>query len=54
MVLTGNNTYTGATTISAGALVLGNGGTSRSVAANVVNVAFAIKRRHHGKPPARW
>jgi hypothetical protein len=35
-------------------LFLGNGGTSRSVAANVVNGAFAIKRRHHGKPPARW
>lgn len=33
-MLTGNNTYTGATTISAGALVLGDYGTSRSIVGN--------------------
>jgi fibronectin-binding autotransporter adhesin len=36
-VFTGNNTYTGGTTISAGTLQLGNGGTSGSIAGNVVN-----------------
>lgn len=37
MVLTGNNTYAGGTTISAGTLQLGNGGTSGSIAGNVTN-----------------
>lgn len=36
-VLTSNNTYTGGTTISAGALQLGNGGTSGMVAGNVTD-----------------
>ena len=37
LVLTANNTYTGPTTISAGTLQLGNGGTSGSILGNVVN-----------------
>jgi outer membrane autotransporter protein len=36
-VLTGANTYTGDTTISAGTLQLGNGGTSGSVVGDIVN-----------------
>jgi autotransporter-associated beta strand protein len=36
-VLSGNNTYSGLTTISAGTLQLGNGGTTGSVAGDVVN-----------------
>jgi fibronectin-binding autotransporter adhesin len=37
LVLTGNNTYTGGTTLSGGVLQLGNGGTSGSIVGNVVN-----------------
>lgn len=37
LVLTGTNSYTGGTTIGAGTLQLGNGGTSGSIAGNVVN-----------------
>ena len=45
LVLAGNNTYSGTTTISAGTLQLGNGGTSGSIAGNVVNNAtFALNR----------
>ena len=36
-ILTADNTYTGGTTISAGALQLGNGGTSGSILGNVAN-----------------
>ena len=36
-VLTGNNTYTGGTTISKGTLQLGNGGTSGTITGNVMN-----------------
>jgi autotransporter-associated beta strand protein len=36
-VLTGNNTYTGVTTINAGTLQLGNGGTSGSITGNVID-----------------
>ena len=36
-VLTGNNTYSGGTTVSAGTLQLGNGGTSGSITGNVVD-----------------
>jgi outer membrane autotransporter protein len=36
-VLTGENTYTGGTTIAAGTLQLGNGGTSGSIVGNVAN-----------------
>ena len=35
LILTGNNTYTGGTTVSAGTLDIGNGGTSGSIAGNV-------------------
>src|SRR5207244_1093652 len=45
LTLTGANTYTGGTTISAGTLQLGNGGTTGSVASNIVdNGTFAINR----------
>jgi autotransporter-associated beta strand protein len=37
LLLNGNNTYGGGTTISAGTLVLGNGGTTGSITGNVVN-----------------
>ena len=37
LLLTGNNTYGGGTTIAAGTLQLGNGGTSGSIAGDVVN-----------------
>ena len=37
MTLTGTNTYTGGTTISAGTLQLGNGGASGSIVGNVVD-----------------
>ena len=37
VVLTGTNTYTGGTTIASGALQIGNGGTSGSIAGNVVD-----------------
>ena len=39
LTLNGNNTYTGATTISAGILSLGDGGTTGSVAGNITNSA---------------
>lgn len=44
LILTGDNTYTGGTTISAGTLQLGNGGTTGSIIGNVLNnsvLAFA-------------
>src|SRR5271165_6292706 len=37
LVLTGNNTYTGGTTISAGTLQIGNGGTTGSITGNVTD-----------------
>ena len=39
VVLTGANTYTGGTTVSAGVLSIGNGGTTGSIVGNVVNNA---------------
>ena len=45
VVLTGANTYTGGTTISAGVLSIGNGGTTGSIAGNVVNNATLIFNR---------
>ena len=45
MILSGDNTYTGGTTISGGALQLGDGGASGSIVGNVVNNSiFAINR----------
>ena len=45
LILTGTNTYSGGTTISAGTLQLGNGGTSGSILGNVIdNGVFAINR----------
>jgi autotransporter-associated beta strand protein len=37
LILTGNNTYSGGTTIGAGTLQLGNGGTSGNIAGNVAD-----------------
>lgn len=37
VILTGNNTYTGGTTISDGTLQIGNGGTAGSIAGDVIN-----------------
>ena len=39
LILTGNNTYTGGTTIGGGTLQIGNGGTAGSIAGNVTNNA---------------
>lgn len=41
----GNNTYTGATTISAGTLQIGNGGTTGSIAGNITNNSALIFNR---------
>ena len=43
--MTGANTYTGGTTISAGTLLLGNGGTTGSVAGNIVDNAALVFNR---------
>ena len=45
LTLTGTNTYTGNTTISAGTLQIGDGGTGGSVAGNIVNNAALIFNR---------
>ena len=45
LTLTGDNTYTGATTISSGMLSLGNGGTTGSVAGNIVDNAALVFNR---------
>ncbi len=42
LVFTGNNAYTGVTTVSAGTLQLGNGGTSGTIAGNVAIASGAI------------
>jgi autotransporter-associated beta strand protein len=45
MILSGDNSYTGGTTISAGTLQLGDGGTSGSIVGNVANTGiFAVNR----------
>src|SRR5262245_61028974 len=45
LILTGANTYTGGTTISAGTLQIGNGGTTGSVAGNIVDNAALVFNR---------
>jgi fibronectin-binding autotransporter adhesin len=45
LVLTGTSTYTGGTTISAGTLQLGNGGTTGSIAGDVTNNAILAVNR---------
>ena len=45
LTLTGNNTYTGGTTINAGTLQIGNGGTTGSVLGNIVNNAALVFNR---------
>jgi autotransporter-associated beta strand protein len=45
LVLTGTNTYSGGTTISAGTLQIGNGGTTGSITGNVTdNGTLAFNR----------
>ncbi len=44
-MLTGTNTYTGLTTIAAGTLQLGNGGTTGSITGDVVNNATLVFNR---------
>jgi fibronectin-binding autotransporter adhesin len=45
LIITGNNTYTGITTISGGTLQIGNGGPSGSIVGNVVNNAALVFNR---------
>jgi autotransporter-associated beta strand protein/T5SS/PEP-CTERM-associated repeat protein len=45
LTLLGNNTYSGGTTISAGTLALGNGGTSGSVTGDITNNANLVFNR---------
>ena len=45
LTLTGANTYTGGTTISAGTLSLGSGGTTGSVAGNIVDNGALVFNR---------
>ncbi|GGF89502.1 outer membrane autotransporter barrel domain-containing protein [Azorhizobium oxalatiphilum] len=45
LILTGNNTYTGLTTIDAGTLQIGNGGTKGSIVGDVVNNATLVFNR---------
>jgi autotransporter-associated beta strand protein len=46
--MTGNMTYTGATTISAGTLSIGNGGTTGSIAGAITNNAALVFNRSDG------
>ena len=45
LMLTGANSYTGGTTISAGTLQIGNGGTTGSIAGNLVNNGALVFNR---------
>jgi len=47
-ILTGSNTYTGLTTINSGALQIGNGGTTGSIASNISNSSSLIFNRSDG------
>src|SRR4029077_6307837 len=56
LILTGANTFTGTLTVSAGALQIGNGGTTGSIAGNVVTNATLVFNRsgtttYGGTPP---
>ena len=52
-MLTGTNTYSGGTTIDAGTLQLGNGGTTGSIVGNVTNNAtLALNRSDASRWPA--
>ncbi len=44
-VLAGNNTYTGGTTVSGGTLQIGKGGTTGSIAGNIVNNSAVVFNR---------
>ena len=48
LILSGDNTYTGGTTISGGTLQLGNGGTTGSIVGNVVNNGTLAINRSNG------
>ncbi len=51
LTLTGANTYTGGTTISAGTLQLGNAGTTGSISGDIVdNAALKIQRSNTADP----
>lgn len=45
LILTGNNDYTGGTTISGGTLRLGNGGTTGSIAGDILNKGILVFNR---------
>lgn len=45
LILTANNSYTGTTTISAGTLQIGNGGTTGSIVGDIVNNASLVFNR---------
>jgi autotransporter-associated beta strand protein len=45
LVLTGNNTYTGGTTLNRGTIQIGNGGTSGSISGNIVDHTTLIFNR---------
>ena len=48
LILSGDSTYTGGTTIAAGTLQLGNGGTSGSITGDVVNKQWYIRDQPFG------
>ena len=45
LTLTGNNTYSGLTTVSSGTLAIGSGGTSGSIAGNIANSGAVVFNR---------
>ncbi|MFL9998918.1 autotransporter outer membrane beta-barrel domain-containing protein [Paraburkholderia sediminicola] len=50
LILAGNNTYTGGTVIAAGALQLGNGGTSGSIQGNILDDGALVFNRSDSVP----